>query len=466
MSLDNNAQAAIPDECQGSAQQILDYVGLAEERAFLFMVCLDAYVEIKDKLAVDKGTMDLRDSIVPVFWEVYESAARRLAVEGDSPRIVKMFINYGYMDERLLTADQVNLIWDLAQRPPVEAPLPVTGMSRWLEKIYHMEVAPSINEYGQDYFEVFREKRKRGEVQEKDKMWWESNQELRLKHEVEGLAKMGQRLSFGRIAGYFPILHSQMFSGDLGKALVTPERVEASLRKILATDHTAFHREIVYHQPEKGIVQQLIMKQVLPEVILVPTYGKRGVMWQELTGRQSASAGRFVVPVFCGEDLDLLLIDLVAKFRWYISKSLSSSMRKEASTMSLYSDYSSYLQFYKKNRDLSIEAREKIKVQLDRYRNNMADIYSQDYRTWVLFESKGLMRLNKVAREILFRYCPFPRPLREKMERQPMFNQMINQYNNVCEREAKSLEARYNRMNKSGGPLDLELQNNIQFYLD
>lgn len=466
MSANNHSSSTIPEECRNSTQQILEYTGLAEERAFLFMVCLDAYLDIKDKLAVDKELIDIRDSIIPVFWEIYSAAARRVAIEGDAPRIIKMFLNYGYMDERLLTTAEVNTLWSLAEVPQKEIGCQVYNMTRWLGKIYRLEVPPSINEYGQDYFEVFREKRKRGEVQEKDKMWWDSNQELRLNHEIEGLTKMGQRLAFGRMAGYFPMLHSDMFTGDLGKALVTNERIESSLKRILAVDHTAFHREIVYHQPERGIVQQLIMKQVLPDIILVPTFGKRGVMWQELTGRQSASAGRFVLPAMCGEDLDLILIDLVAKFRWYISKSVSSSMRKEASSMSLYNDYTAYLQFYKKNRELSLEAREKIKVLLDRYRNNMADIYSADYRTWILFESKGLMRLNKVAREILFRYCPFPRPMRERLERQPLFNQLITQYNNICEREIKSLEARYNRMNKSGGPIDSELLNNIQFYRD
>lgn len=454
----------IPSECANSLVQILFYSGLPEERADLFVICLDAFRELKDKLAVDRETSNIRDAVTPVFFEVYESAARRMINEGNAPKIIKMFLMYGYMDERLLSPEQVCALWELCDMEDKSDTYTVYNMAAWLTRIYRMEKEPSINEYGQDYLEVFRDKRRRGDLGEKDKMWWEGNRENRLNHEVSGVTRLGQRLSYGRMSGFFPVLYKEMISGDLKKAFVSKKRIETSLNRILAIDHSAFHREVVYNQPEKGIVQQLIMKKVLPDIILVPTFGIKGVMWQELVGRQSVSPGRLVLPAFCAEDLDLLMIDLVAKFRWYLSKVVSSSVRKEAASGSLYADYTNYLQFYKKNRDLSSEAKEKIKVLLDRYRNNMVEIYAGDYRTWILFESKGLMRLNKVAREILFKYCPFPRELRDKMEKQPLYNQMISQYNTICEREAKALEARYVRMNKSGGPLDSELAENLDYY--
>ncbi len=456
----------IPEECRNSAAQILSYAGLAPERADLFIICLDAFIEQKDKLSVDKESLNIRDAITPVFWEVYAAAARRSASEKPVPRLIRMFLDFSYMEDRLLTDNEIHALWSHYDIEPSPSSISVYEMSGWLARIYQGEKVPSINEHGLDYFEVFRDKRKRGELTENDKMWWDGNHEGRLNHEIEGLVRMGQRLSYGRMAGYFPILHSQMVGGDIKRTMVTRQRIENCLNHILGIDHTAFHREIVYHQPEKGIIQQLIMKRIIPNIILLPVCGKRGVMWQELTARQSASPGRFLLPALCSEELELLIIDLVAKFRWYLSKAVSTSMRKEASTMSLYNDYTNYLQFYKKNRDLSGDARDKIKTLLDRHRNNMIEIFSGDYRTWILFESKGLMRLNKVSREIIFRYCPFPRPMRERLEKQPIFNQMVTQYNNICARELKSLEARYNKISKGSSILDPELAENLQFYRD
>ena len=69
---------------------------------------------------------------------------------------------------------------------------------------------------------------------------------------------------------------------------------------------------------------------------------------------------------------------------------------------SLTSEYTDYLQFYRKNSDLSPEAKVKIKTQLTQNGNRHRDVFTKDYADWILRDAKGAMRVNRVVRNILY----------------------------------------------------------------
>ena len=82
---------------------------------------------------------------------------------------------------------------------------------------------------------------------------------------------------------------------------------------------------------------------------------------------------------------------------------------------SLTSEFFDYLQFYKKNRDLSADAKEKCHMQLQKAKNRFKDAFILDYMAWVLYESAGSPRLNKVTRQILsLIHIYFRLPYRDK----------------------------------------------------
>ena len=87
-----------------------------------------------------------------------------------------------------------------------------------------------------------------------------------------------------------------------------------------------------------------------------------------------------------------------------------------------------YLQFFKKNSALSTENKEKLKTDLKKYSNNYKNVFIADYLAYVKFEANGSPRLNKVAREILFTFCPFAKELREKVSDNPQYTELINHY--------------------------------------
>ncbi|MGE5405739.1 MAG: hypothetical protein ACM3PP_12465 [Candidatus Saccharibacteria bacterium] len=454
----------IPEELNNSLEKILLYADLPQERSEIFKKHMDIFRNLKDKSFMDSDSRRVREVITSVFFELYPAVLKKAVREDNQSPLLKMFLAFCFVDEKLLKPEEISQLYSLLDQPCTNPDCSIFSLKDWMEMVYNREKEPSVNEFEQDYYDVFRDKKKRGELSENDKLEYENNADGRLEHEVNNLFKLGQRLCYGQMGGYFPVLHSGMIARDLIKSVVTPQMIQESINKILAVDFSVFHREIVINDQDRGMRQELVMKSVFPEFIVVPTFGARSVMWQEIAGRVRSNPGRVLIPIFTTQSLDELMVDMVAKFRWELSKTMNSYSRGDGPPNSLCAEYIDYIQFYKKNRDLSEDAREKVKRQIDRHRNNPKDIFVDDYATWINFESKGMIRLNKVAREILFKYCPFSKPLRSILEKQPLFNPLVTRYDNMQARQLKNLEARYAKLVKPGEEMASELAEHIEYY--
>jgi hypothetical protein len=95
----------------------------------------------------------------------------------------------------------------------------------------------------------------------------------------------------------------------------------------------------------------------------------------------------------------------------------------------------------------------------------MKDIFTTDYDTWINYESKGILRLNKVARAILFRYCILPKEDRNALMKQPAFSDLVIQLNSSRAKTAKSLTSKYSKMFKND-PIDKDMELNLIYYRD
>jgi len=458
------AWESIPDELRDSAEKIIKYSEIPRDRAEQFRTNLEVFRKLRDKLSTDAEARNIRSSITSIFFEIYEAVYKRVKEENNTSRLFQMFLTYSFMDEKLLSPESTLTLYRLAAKAYDTGHIPVYNMAEWLNKIYSMEKDPSISEFGQDYFDIFREMKKRREITEKDKSAYDNNINARLNYEITNMFKTNHRICHGQISVYFPILNDSMISRDLSKALVTPQMVNDSIKRILEVDFSAFHREVSYRNSEKAIEKEFIMKQVLPDIILMPVYGSRAIMWQELTGRDRNTPGRFILPIFTGENLDDMIVRLIGIFRWELCRTVMGVAWNDITVKSLTSEYTDYIQFYKKNRDLTEEGREKIKTQIQKYRGMLRDIFSSDYETWVNCEAKGNVRLNKVVRGILYRHCSFSRNIREQLEKQPMYSDIAIQFNNLRNKQARELESHYNKLIKAGTALEPELEENLRFY--
>lgn len=459
------AYESLPEELRDSARKIIEFAGIPEERSDMFLMNLAAFRNLTDKLSTDDAAKNIRNGVTSVYFEIYEAVLKKALTQDNDSRLINMFLIFGYMDEKLLSPEQVLVLYRLAGRNQTTDSGSIHNMREWLSKIYKMARDPSINEFGQDYSDVFREMKKHGQVTEKDKAAYNDNRDARLSYEILNMMKTNHKLCQGQISLYFPILHREMITRDLEKAFVTREAITESLNRILEVDFSAFHREIHFKDTDKGIEKELIMKSFIPDIILIPVFGSRSMMWQEIAGRNRSTPGRFLIPVFTDEPIDDILPRLTGNFRWELCRTMMGSAWNDVSQSSLTSEYTDYIQFYKKNRDLSEEAREKVRAQVQKYHNRMRDIFTADYEIWLNNESKGNIRLNKVVRSILFRHCPFSRAIREQLDKQPVYTDLSTQFRNQRARLARDLENRYSKYAKNTG-LDPDLEQNLIFYRD
>ena len=127
-------------------------------------------------------------------------------------------------------------------------------------------------------------------------------------------------------------------------------------------------------------------------------------------------------------------------------------------------EYCTYLQFYRKNHDLSADAKEKVKSALVRAKNNYREVFVRDYVNWVKFESKGSFRLNKVVRDILVRYCPFAKAIRNDLRSNPLYQASITRFETETAKKLQRFGAVYNKYMKAGGEITPELKENLIYY--
>lgn len=461
----HTAREGIPEELKNSAERILEYSGLPKERCDLFLNFLNLFRGLRDKLSEEEQVRSLRKDITAGFFEVYEAVLKKAAVENKQDKLLNMFLTFGYIDERLLSPENLWTLYGISEEAG-GGESSVYSMENWLKLIYQKKKNPSVNDFSMDYFDTFREMKKRGEVKDSDKAAYENNTDRRLSFEVGNMFRLNHRLCSRSIRTYFPILYDEVIIKDLSKALVTPRKIGEAISKVLAVDFSAFHREISYFNLKKGIEKEFIMQAVRPDIILMPIYGSNAIMWQEISGRVRNTPGRFIIPIFTDGSIDEMLQKLIGEFRWELCKTMQGVAWNDISIKSLTSEYMDYLQFYKKNKELSEESKEKLGLQIKKHRNISRQIFASDYMTWLNYESNGILRLNKLARDILYRHCPFPKETREKLLNHPSFAATANQFKNRRAKEARELESRYAKYAENGIVLDEEMLETLNFYKD
>ena len=208
----------------------------------------------------------------------------------------------------------------------------------------------------------------------------------------------------------------------------------------------------------------MIMKEVLPDMILMPNAGTKAMMWQETAGVKRDTPGRFLFPIFTAADLDEMMVETVGRFRWEICRKEQGVHWNDIREKSLTSEYCDYIQFYRKNHELSPDAKEKVKNALTRARNNYREVFVKDYVNWMKYESKGSYRLNKVARDILVRYCPFTKEIRAELKANPMYTNSMSRFEIQNAKKMQRVVGVYEKYKKSGGEITQELRDNLLFY--
>lgn len=453
ISQEETASAERLSELADSLDQIIKYSGFDEEKAEKFKALIAEFEASKNRMGGEDNVRALRRGISSLFYELYEVTFVRAYKKFDLPMAVELFLNYGYVSEKLLDKSTLNFLISRIETK-------FTGtygnggrvytIREWLETVYIGDREPSKSEMDEDFTEYVRNMRKSSQITEAQEKQLLLNQKEKLHYEIRNMFQSNNRIVNGQISSFVPVLHQEMIMQDLEKTALTLEKIDSMIMRIRHIDYSVFYRDVLYSRPDKGIDKIYIMKEYYPDIILMPTVGSRGSMWQECSGKRRESHGRFIFPAFLEEDLESVMVRILGRYRWELCRFLQGGSWNNIKYRSLTSEYCDYLQFYRKNHDLSEEKKEKLKLQIQKGKNNSREIFAMDYELWVRNESSGAIRLNKTARDILAMYCPFSKPVRQKLAGQPIFEEALAKPERERAKNAHELDMRIRQINKDG----------------
>lgn len=447
-----------------SLYQILVYSEIEEDKAIRFRELLNRFNLQKDKFSKDSDMITLRSEISKLYYELYAVIVRKAIIDKKIPFAVELFLKYGFVSEKLISEEQIKNLIQLKETNVITTPCKVYSLYNWLQLIYIGEKEPSKNEFDMDYSANIRELVKTGKISKKQAIDLQLNMDKKLQFEIENVFKNNNRLLSEQISTFIPILFEEGCGMDFSKVQMTSYKINSAVRRVMDIDYSAFSREVIFSDQKAGIVKDYVIRNVYPDIILFPCYGNKGVMWQEITGRKRDSSGRFIFPSFLDADEYSVIISMIGRFRWELCRTIQGLKWNDIREHSLTSEYCDYIQFFRKNKNLSEDWKEKVKQQIRSLRNNTREIFTKDYSEWIMWESNGGMRLNKVSREILATYCPFSKAIRDKLISTPLYSEAYKRYNVATGRKIKEYDGKCGHLERAGIAVPEDLEKTLEFY--
>lgn len=464
----NEETTVAPDEpCENTLEQIFAYADIPEGEATEYAALVKAFAELEDKSSTEDIVRRLRKQLSDGFYRIYEAAFRKAykKTEKEIPAAIKMFLEFGLLDEKLITRAQMLELEKLVTEPvsTEETDCHVFTVREWLTWVYEGKRDPSKNEFDQEYSEMLRELKKSGEITEEEEVEKFKDMDERLHYEIQNLFRYNHRLVNGQLSIFVPFLYEELLVGDIDRAFLSKQTVLKSLDWLRSLDYSLFYREFLYMNKELGIEKEYRMAEILPDIILLPTMGTKSILWQDISCRRRDTPGRFLLPLFSEVSIEDLMVRVCGRYRWELCRTIQGAAWNNIQIKSLTSEYTDYLMYYKKNRDISEERKEKVKAQLQKCKNNYREVYAMDYEIWIKYESGGALKLNKIAREILATYCPFDIKIRAKLQ-QPAFEEAMARQTRERAKKIRETELRHRALTKDGSELPKELADTLAYY--
>lgn len=445
------------EQLTNSLQTILTYSGADAAFCDHFTKALTLYKKMADKNAIDDNSRKIRLEITSKFYELYSLAFFRSVKDMSIPLPVRMFLYFGYVDEQLAGLENAIHLGQIAMQLSKEKPTNIYTMYDWLMAIYDMKKEPSRNEFDQDYTDYLHALKISSKINTTQEIALSKNPEEKVKYELKNMFPTVNKITSGRISSFCPVFSAHNVLKNPDTSFVSVASLQQILDQILHLDYSAFYREYTYTNTAAGIPKEFLHTEILPDIILTPCIGVRGSMWQEIEGRKRTTPSRMILPIFYLEDLHSAVVRLVGEYRWEMCKRVQGPRWNDVSERSLTSEYFDYVQFYKKNHDLSADAKERIRTALLKAHNSFKEMFVRDYVTYILFEGTGSPRLNKTARTILFTYCPFSRDVRNTLSGNPIYKDMMERYEMKKLQHLRKMELLEKRVLNTGVSLPHEL---------
>lgn len=448
---------------QDAFGHICQFAGFTAPETDKMRSSLTAYLNLADREGREDKDRRIRKKAVEMFYKVYEAAFfRSLKIRKLDPT-VEMFLHFGFMDVDAVGPKIAEQLMELTKLLFLCQGDHVFTIYTWLRAIYFGQREPSKNELDLDYRAWVLEERKSGNITEDQVPQWMTDQTKKVQFEINNFFKSANRSTSGKMSSFCPILTDEGFANEPDRMMVTEQKLKDSMKRIEDVDFSIFLREAYFTDMEAGVKNEPYPYRVEPDIILLPNCGLRAMMWQECGGIKADTPGRFVFPLFTLDDIDKLMTYCCGAFRWDICRKEQGARWNDIASQCLTSDFYDYFTFYRKNKDLSADQKDKVKNLLKSSRNNMREAFAKQYATWINFEAQGSVRLNKVERGIFAIYCPFAKAYRDAVASHPMYEHAITRYETKTGQILHHLKMICDKYEKNGGKIPEDVIQGLKY---
>ncbi len=453
----------IPEELVDSLNTILEFVGCDLELTSSFREHVHTYKQLGDKFATDENSCHLRATLTKEYYALYALLFERTMETVFVPAPVRMFLYFGYVDEELAGITNAVYLYNLLDTMTDHSAEGIYTFYDWLIAIFQGRKEPSRNEFDQDYNDYIHKQKINGTISETELRTLEGDNMAKVNYELRNMFPTVNKITYGRISIYCPLFCADNVLKSLEDSYVSISKLAKALENIRKIDYSAFYRESLDKEHLDILGKEMLHFEYLPDFVLMPNVGIRGSMWQEIEGKRRNSSCRMMFSLFHLEDINITMIRLTGEFRWELCKRIQGGRWNDISEPSLTSEYFDYIQFYRKNNDLTAEGKEKIRSSLQRAKNSFKEMFVRDYITWIMYEGNGSPRLNKVSRKILFTYCPFSADIRENLKQNPIYTEILSHFDLKTAQKLHRLNTLIKKLRNGGILVPDSLEKELQF---
>ena len=454
-------------ELNGALSYILEYSEIDSEEAGQFDGYISDFIRLKDKFSTDDNVRTLRRSIAKLYYKIYKKVfLKDYKSKEETPLIIDLFLRYGFLSEKLLNSDLLEQLLSIERHETNGAACAVYDMKQWLTEIMEGRKEPSKSEFDLDYAESLRDQKRTGALNDEQIEKLKNDRNAKFEFEVDNMFRANHRIIFGQVSAFVPFLFTDGCASSLLKTYMSGDRINAAVHRLLQIDYSAFYRESLYTGDGEHIKKEYIMEEVFPDFIILPISGSNSIMWQEISGRRRNSKGRFLLPAFLDTDIDATMVKLFGRFRWELCRTIQGTSWNNIQVKSLTSEYSDFVQFYRKNRELSEDKKDKLKMQIQKCRNNTREVFVIDYENWIKHEAHGGLLLSKPVREIMATYCPFAKDIRDSIADQPLFRDAMARFNREIGKKTKEYDLKFRVWDKDKVDVPQEIVKTRDFYVE
>lgn len=460
---DAQADFSLTANLASATDIILEYANCDAELSSDFKNTLIAYKQLPDKNATTQEAMKLRRTLTDIFYKVYTAAFHVSLTDNNIPPVLRMFFNFGFVDADLCGMECASFLYQNAGHYAGSPEHGIYTAYEWMRSIYEGEKEPSINELDENFEKHVQSLKADGSISAEKAQEMLQDNVAKVNFELENLFTRGCKITSGRPSVFCPVLSEHQFIRKPEDALLYSDQIIKQVDAIRAADFTVFARKSLTVLSEKENIHDFFDVEILPDIILMPVVGMRGAMWQEIVGRNRLTPARMMLPIFQLEDLEKIMIRIVGEYRWEMCKRVQGARWNDVTDPSLTSLYYDFLQFYKKNPELSTDTKEKIKTGLQKCKSNFKEYFLNDYITYILFESKGSPHLVKNSRAILFSQCPLSAPYRQTLSTNPIYQELLEAHGRSVAERCRKLDNLGKKLISKGEPIPESMEQQIAF---